>query len=80
MGTSYLLSYLAPFVGSFKCWRSRTETIYCLTVSSYHVTYAFSSESTLIVTWMSRYSLLETGRISEVYVTSTGFELKPLSL
>ena len=27
-----------------------------------------------IVAWMSRNSLLETGAISEVYVTATGFE------
>ena len=37
-----------------------------LTLSFYHVTYAFKSESTLCSSWISRNTLLETGPISEV--------------
>ena len=53
----------------FKCaLNSYIELLnrFLLTVCCYHVTYAFRSESTSIVAWISRKSLLKAGAISEV--------------
>ena len=45
-----------------------------LTVCSYHVTYAFQSESTLYSCLNAKELLLETGAKSEISVTATGLE------